>query len=149
MRRHFHKEKSLTLSCCLPLWHVPGWGSSRTPSSETDRLRRRRKERRGAGHGAYTHLHAGGACDQLRARYNRKVCGNRRRNCKASSGRIISGEERRTQSDGAPWKCADATDLDVVVWRKEWGAPGRVPDRAGGGGEGGGRRVNLRATAQK
>lgn len=147
MRQHFQGEKSLTLSCCLPLWHVPGWGSSGTPSSKTGRLRWSREERRGAGRGAYTHLHAGGARDRLRERYDREVCGNRR-NCQASSSRIISGEERRTQTDGAPWKCADATDLDVVVWRKEWGAPGRVPERAGGGG-GRGRRVNLSARVRK
>lgn len=61
---------------------------------------------------------------------------------------LDSGEERRAPSDAAPRKCATATGLDVVVLRKEWGAPGRVPQGAAGGGGGGG-TVKLGITVRK
>lgn len=61
------------------------------------------------------------------------------------------GEETRTQSDGTPRRCAAAvaTELDVVVSRKEWGAPGRVPQRGGGGGEGGIESIKLGVKKKK
>lgn len=55
---------------------------------------------------------------------------------------LDSGEERRAPSD------AEMCDRDVVVLRKEWGAPGRVPEGGAGGGVGGG-TVKLGITVRK
>lgn len=78
--------------------------------------------------------------------YRRRKTLFRRPVTAASSLRLWRGDkdaERRT-----PRRCAaaDATELDIVVPRKEWGAPGRVPQRGrggGGGGRGGGGSVKL------
>ena len=98
-------------------------GSNGSPFSETERSRRRRSRNLNASPFAAEEeeVQVIGSVRVIKER-----CAKKKKNAFQVSclGCIVCdcGGKTRTQSDGAPVRCAaaDATELDVVASRKEW-----------------------------